>query len=322
MTMHPRHLFFSLLLLVLTGTAHAQTNPINTNCQSADRLCMGTLSQSFNFTNNFIVCLSNTTRLYYTFRTSADVGFSLGTLTTSTASHYKIYGPFESHMQGCAQLNSVAPASVAASSSASTSHTLTFSYVNNMQYILEVIVPSCSGSVSITATRLANCQEDISCTDCIKGFQPGPGKYVVSAWVKETSAEVTATNYANAQLIASCPSVAGSATTFTPSGQIIDGWQQIDGIYTIPAPATDFRLELKSLSGVVLFDDVRIFPADGSMVSYVYDPVTLRLAAELDERNYAKLYEYDEEGKLVRVKKETEKGIMTIQENRENSTKN
>jgi hypothetical protein len=44
--------------------------------------------------------------------------------------------------------------------------------------------------------------------------------------------------------------------------------------------------------------------------------------AELDERNYAKLYEYDEEGKLIRVKKETEKGIMTIQENRENSSKN
>jgi hypothetical protein len=48
--------------------------------------------------------------------------------------------------------------------------------------------------------------------------------------------------------------------------------------------------------------------------------MTLRLMAELDERNYAKLYEYDEEGKLIRVKKETEKGVMTIQENRENSS--
>ena len=37
--------------------------------------------------------------------------------------------------------------------------------------------------------------------------------------------------------------------------------------------------------------------------------------AELDERNFATLYEYDEEGKLVRVKKETERGIMTIKEN-------
>jgi len=34
----------------------------------------------------------------------------------------------------------------------------------------------------------------------------------------------------------------------------------------------------------------------------------------------ATLYEYDEEGKLIRVKKETEKGVMTIKENK-NSTK-
>ena len=57
------------------------------------------------------------------------------------------------------------------------------------------------------------------------------------------------------------------------------------------------------------------------MMSYVYDPISLRLMAELDERNYATLYEYDEEGKLIRVKKETEKGIMTIQENRDNIIK-
>ena len=47
----------------------------------------------------------------------------------------------------------------------------------------------------------------------------------------------------------------------------------------------------------------------------------LRLMAELDERNYATFYEYDEEGKLIRVKKETEKGVMTIQENRANIKK-
>ena len=58
----------------------------------------------------------------------------------------------------------------------------------------------------------------------------------------------------------------------------------------------------------------------GSMITYVYDPITLRLMAEMDERNYAKIYEYDEEGKLIRVKKETEKGIMTIQQTNENTS--
>ena len=57
------------------------------------------------------------------------------------------------------------------------------------------------------------------------------------------------------------------------------------------------------------------------MKSYVYDPINMRLVAELDERNYATMYEYDEEGKLVRVKKETERGIMTIKENRNNTSK-
>jgi hypothetical protein len=43
--------------------------------------------------------------------------------------------------------------------------------------------------------------------------------------------------------------------------------------------------------------------------------------AELDENNYATFYEYDLEGGLVRVKKETEKGVYTIQETRSNSPK-
>ena len=318
--MNPRYLFSFFALLFLSAGVMAQANPVNTTCSSAERLCMGTLTQSFDFNKEYVSCWSNTTKLYYTFKTGNDVGISLGSFTTSTASTYKIYGPFESHQQGCNQLNEIVPATAATSASASTSHTLTFTYTNEKYYVLEVTIPSCTGNINITASRLASCAEKISCTDCIKGFQPGPGKYVVSAWVKEESAAVTKTSYTFASLVASCPSIgASSIMTFTPSGQIIDGWQQVDGIYTIPAGATDFRLELKSSSGYVLFDDIRMFPVDGSMLSYVYDPVTLRLAAELDERNYAKLYEYDEEGKLVRVKKETEKGIMTIQENRENS---
>ena len=40
--------------------------------------------------------------------------------------------------------------------------------------------------------------------------------------------------------------------------------------------------------------------------------------AALDENNHASFYEYDDELNLVRVKKETERGIVTIQENRQN----
>jgi hypothetical protein len=57
------------------------------------------------------------------------------------------------------------------------------------------------------------------------------------------------------------------------------------------------------------------------MVGHVYDFVKLRVIAELDENNYATFYEYDDEGSLIRVKRETEKGIMTIQESRKSIRK-
>ena len=57
------------------------------------------------------------------------------------------------------------------------------------------------------------------------------------------------------------------------------------------------------------------------MKSYVYDPSTQKLTAELDENNYATKYEYDDEGILIRVKKETTRGVMTIKESRNNQSK-
>lgn len=162
---------------------------------------------------------------------------------------------------------------------------------------------------------------ELPCENCIRSFGPSPGKYVVSVWVMEKDAPTTTTSYVNSSLkikFISDP----TEHELLPSGQIIDGWQRIEEIITIPTAATTIQIILKAESGTtVYFDDIRFFPLDGSMMSYVYDPESLRLMAELDERNYATLYEYDEEGKLVRVKKETERGVMTIQENRDNIKK-
>jgi hypothetical protein len=106
-------------------------------------------------------------------------------------------------------------------------------------------------------------------------------------------------------------------------GKMIEGWQQFEYRFTVPASSTGvFRLRFTNSDGAPYYvDDVRIFPANANMQSFVYDANTLRYMAQLDENNYATFYEYDEDGKLVRVKKETERGIMTIQENRNNSHK-
>jgi len=110
-------------------------------------------------------------------------------------------------------------------------------------------------------------------------------------------------------------SVPDSLKVFSSEGDVIDGWQR----FYVAIPAGWNKIVIKNLNnseGAIYIDDVRIHPFDANMKSYVYDPNTLRLMAELDENNYATFYEYDDEGNLVRVKRETNDGIKTIQESR------
>ena len=155
-------------------------------------------------------------------------------------------------------------------------------------------------------------------------FRPERGhKYIVSAWVKEIHSSAVAT-YANSDITISFKTPDEVAYTFNPTGNIIEGWQHITGILIIPGglDATKIKIKLNNNSDTdVYFDDVRFFPYNGNLKSFVYDESTQRLLAELDENNYATFYEYDLEGGLVRVKKETENGIFTIQETRSNSAK-
>lgn len=109
---------------------------------------------------------------------------------------------------------------------------------------------------------------------------------------------------------------------------IIEGWQRLEYTFTIPSTATagdKFTIQLFNGSADPLnesyFDDFRIHPFLSGMTTYVYHPRTLRLMAQGDDRNHMTFYEYDEEGALIRVKKETERGVMTLQSNRNNTHK-
>jgi hypothetical protein len=166
----------------------------------------------------------------------------------------------------------------------------------------------------------------LPCIDCISSFAPISGEtYVLSAWVKEQvdiENTIDLVNYTNAKILIEFEFQANTPPStplppFLASGQIIETWQRIEKEFTIPANATDIKISLMTTTGVVsYFDDIRVFPAKGNMKSFVYDPESKRLMAELDERNYATFYEYNEEGKLTRIKKETEKGVYTIKESR------
>ena len=185
-------------------------------------------------------------------------------------------------------------------------------------YVIKLTLDTCAAEMTITqGVNNPDCPIDtLPCENCVGSFNPEPGrKYVISAWASQPQGLVYKKTFSKPKIYIDYTGET-SAGPFTPSGQIIDDWQRIEGVFTIPAGADDISIRLQSDSADVYFDDIRIFPYDGSMKTYVFDPVTLRLVAELDERNYATIYEYDEEGKLIRVKKETERGVMTIQENR------
>lgn len=149
-------------------------------------------------------------------------------------------------------------------------------------------------------------------------ISPFQGKQMVlSAWVKEQQS-CTCSTYVNND-IKVVFTIGGSTQTltFTPSGNIIEGWQRYEAIFTIPATATSMSVNLEATgTTVVYFDDLRIHPFNANMKSFVYNPVNLRLMAEQDENNYSTYYEYDDDGTLIRVKKETERGIQTIKETR------
>ena len=150
-------------------------------------------------------------------------------------------------------------------------------------------------------------------------FSPIQGdSMVLSAWVKE-SKECNCDAYTNNQIdvVFRATGTLLSSVTLKPTGNIIEGWQRYEEKIKVPATATQMKIALKNnASGNIYFDDIRLFPFNGNMKSFVYNPVNLRLMSELDENNYASFYEYDDEGTLVRVKKETQRGIKTIQETR------
>ncbi|HNP53384.1 MAG TPA: hypothetical protein PKK69_02160, partial [Ferruginibacter sp.] len=152
------------------------------------------------------------------------------------------------------------------------------------------------------------------------GLTPVPGKkYVLSGWVYDGLPKSGLIN--NLTL-----SISGTTYNLNSTTQpdviskvyVVEGWKRFEITFVMPSSGT-FKLDL---AGSVLLDDIRLHPYDGQLKSYVYDASSMRLMADLDENNFATFYEYDDEGTLIRVKKETERGISTLKETRSTLRKN
>jgi hypothetical protein len=164
------------------------------------------------------------------------------------------------------------------------------------------------------------------CEDCLPGTVLEPEKkYVVGGWVKQDDhmpwVQVMERPVIELWGVGTNGLTQLAAVSAEQGDPIVEGWQLIETEFEVPQGITEFEIRLKSLGGISYFDDIRLFPANGSMKCYVYDPVSLRFVSELDERHFATFYEYDEEGRLMRIKKETERGIMTIQESKSSTVK-
>ena len=130
-------------------------------------------------------------------------------------------------------------------------------------------------------------------------------RYILSYWYKPKGAGGTPNTYA-------------APANMMVKSNIIDGWQQLERVITIPSSGTSFTVQLPPNA---YLDDIRIMPFDANMKAFVYHPVNQKLIATLDENNFASFYEYDQEGNLIRTKKETEKGIITVMESRSANAK-
>lgn len=132
--------------------------------------------------------------------------------------------------------------------------------------------------------------------------------YVFSCWIKvEQPNSIPVHTYDDGE-----NKVNVFGTEIVPEGPIVEGWQRIEGTFTFDENQPS-NIRLFS-SDIAYFDDFRIFPEEGNIVTYVYDKANYRVTEVLDNNNYYTRYKYDSEGNLISVQKETREGLMTLQE--------
>jgi hypothetical protein len=159
----------------------------------------------------------------------------------------------------------------------------------------------------------ANGRYMLNGNELVKGFSPMPNKdYIISFWVKDNN---PSSNKTNLNVMFNGNSVFGNTNLV----QVVEKWKRVEARFRTGTSGNQ-TIQI-AVTGQINIDDLRIHPFDAQMKSFVYDPRSTRLMAELDENNFSTFYEYDDEGVLIRVKKETERGIMTIKETRSSMKK-
>lgn len=163
---------------------------------------------------------------------------------------------------------------------------------------LDVVPRPHTGSKSLKVSGLASIPQDYL------GLQEGR-EYVISAWVHVNAG-------GNLRSFGGHADIRFGNAELLPKGNVIDGWQRMEAVFEYGG---NNNLVLDTPEDTPFWmDDIRVFPSDGNIQTYVYDPVDYRVTEILDNNNFFTRYDYDSEGNVVSVSKETAEGVKTIQE--------
>lgn len=179
------------------------------------------------------------------------------------------------------------------------------------------LVADTTGSIQNTVLYYCVSSNAIKSEKAIKEkFSPlADTKLTISAWVRQDVEDCNSTPALDSAIQVQVNT--GTSTWLKKTGVRIEGWQRYEANVYVPGNATSITFRVKTLESTGIYvDDIRVQPYNSGMKGFVYNPINLRLMADLDENNYASFYEYDDDGTLIRVKKETERGIITIRETR------
>ena len=165
---------------------------------------------------------------------------------------------------------------------------------------------------------LIDCPENYSTFACAPWKVKKNVKYLISGWVFN---ELNGTSSGKGGFVLQ-NKISGNFNNLKFISTKVNEWEKIEGVIEVSSDMEDFDLVFVNLGNSnTYFDDIRFVPVNSEVKTMVYNFESNRLEAELDENNYPVFYNYDDEGRLVKMKRKTQKGTFTTSEKRVESKK-
>ena len=137
---------------------------------------------------------------------------------------------------------------------------------------------------------------------------------LVKAWVRAEDGNGVATD---PLAVSATISHNNNALSTVPMERVARTGEWVLMAATLPVTTSELDIDLSCVNAAGMktwVDDVRMQPETAQMTCYVYDPLSHRLLTSFDDQHFGLIYQYNDEGKLVRKLVETERGIRTVQE--------